>query len=557
MKIQCAHCGEDCLSDKIIFDQKNFCCTGCKSVYQILNEQGLENFYNIEQTPGLTRKNIVQKNFDFIENEKVKEQIYEFSDGKISRIRIYLPAIHCSSCIWLLENLHKLSDGIVQSRVDFLKKQASIVFKEEVISLKDVLILLDKIGYTPDLVNSIEDKKTHAQKSDTSKALIYKIGIAGFSFGNIMLLSFPEYLDVLGEITPQFANAFRYIAFVFSLPVILYSAKDYFISAFKSIRSKYLNIDVPIAIGIFTLFVRSTIDVFILGNIGYYDSLAGLVFFLLVGKWFQDKTYNALSFDRDFKSFFPLAFKIEQDGKYIYKTLDEIAIGDDAFIRNGEVIPADSVLINDNINVDYSFVTGESVPVVVKQGEHLFAGGQIIGASAKIKIEKEVSNSYLIKLWNERDDKSDAHKKLLTTIDRISQNFTFAVLTIATVAALYWGFTHSWGIAVNIFTSVLIVACPCALALAAPFTFGHAIRFLGKKNVFFKNTNVIEKLANIDTLVFDKTGTLTDANKAEIVFEQILDVAVDFKIIKLMSSVVSVLLMTIIYLILRSNYLLY
>ena len=155
----CVHCGEECLSDKIVFDDKNFCCSGCKTVFQILNEQGLGNYYNIEDTPGITKRNTSNVDYDFIDNEQVKEEIYEFSDGKTSRIRIYLPTIHCSSCIWLLENIHKLSSGIIQCRVDFVKKQASIVFKEQEISLKEVLHLLDKIGYTPDLVNSIENKK--------------------------------------------------------------------------------------------------------------------------------------------------------------------------------------------------------------------------------------------------------------------------------------------------------------------------------------------------------------------------------------------------------------
>lgn len=516
MNPNCVHCGDECLSDKIVFEDKNFCCSGCKTVFQILNEQGLDDYYSIEETPGINKRNTTKIDYDFIDNEKVKEEIYEFTDGKISRIKIYLPTIHCSSCIWLLENLHKLSSGIIQCRVNFVKKQASIVFKEQEISLKEVLILLDKIGYVPDLVNSIENKNSN--RNDVSRSLLYKIGIAGFSFGNIMLSSFPEYFDTLNEITPDFENLFRYTSFVVALPVVFYSARDYFISAYKSLRSLFLNIDVPIAIGITTLFLRSTVDVFVYDTHGYFDSLAGLVFFLLIGKWFQEKTYNALSFDRDFKSFFPLAFKIEKGEKQVFKTLEEIEIDDTAIIRNAEVIPADGVLLSENVGVDYSFVTGESAPVVIKKGENVFAGGQVLGSSARIKLIKAVSNSYLIKLWNERDDSSNEHKKLLNTIDIISQKFTIGVLIIAAISALFWGFSTNWGMAINIFTSVLIVACPCALALAAPFTFGHAIRFLGKKDIFFKNTNVIEKLTRITTIIFDKTGTLTDSSKANIEF---------------------------------------
>lgn len=518
MNQKCTHCGDACLNDKITLEDKIFCCSGCKTVFEILNQEGLGNYYNIESTPGISQKNVSKKNFDYIENPKVKEAIYEFSDGETSRIRIYLPSIHCSSCIWLLENLHKLSSGVVQCRVDFVKKQAAIVFKESEINLQDLLSLLDKIGYTPDLINSIEVKKTRTQSSKHSKALIYKIGIAGFSFGNIMLLSLPEYLDTLKEISKVYTNFFGYLSFFFVLPVVFYSAKDYFISAYKSIRSRYLNIDVPISIGIVTLFLRSSIDVFYFQEVAYFDSLAGLVFFLLIGKWFQEKTYNALSFDRDFKSFFPLAFKIETESTAVFKTLEEIEVNDVAIIRNGEVIPADAILLSNTARIDYSFVTGESLPVTRKENEEIFAGGQIVGESTRIKITKEVSNSYLIKLWNE-NDKNNEHK-LLHLIDKISRNFTIAILTIALVSGLYWGVTTDWYTAINIFSAVLIVACPCALALAAPFTFGHAIRFLGKKDVFFKNTNVLESLAKTTAIVFDKTGTLTDASKADVSIEK-------------------------------------
>ncbi|WP_233901594.1 heavy metal translocating P-type ATPase, partial [Tenacibaculum piscium] len=383
------------------------------------------------------------------------------------------------------------------------------------ISLKEIVLLLSTIGYEPYI--SLEDYEVGKKKVDRS--LIYKLGIAGFSFGNVMFLSFPEYFEVTGFWLEHYKGIFRWLMFFFSLPVVFYAAQDYFISAYKGLRAKILNIDVPIALGVAVLFIRSSAEIIFDLGTGFFDSLTGLVFFLLLGKFFQQKTYNFLSFERDYKSYFPIAVtRISSEGKEENVQIYDIEKGDRLLIRNQELIPVDGILINGNAKIDYSFVTGEAVPVAKKSGDKLFAGGKQLSGVVEMEVLSSVSQSYLTQLWSNDVFKKDKNSSFKTLTDRISQNFTVTVLIIAFFSTAFWLYYDS-SKALNVFTAVLIIACPCAIALAAPFTLGNMLRIFGKKKFYLKNATVVEQLAAIDTVIFDKTGTLTTSKENQIEYK--------------------------------------
>ncbi|TYP97392.1 Cu+-exporting ATPase [Tenacibaculum adriaticum] len=501
---QCYHCGNDCDTTTIVFDKKSFCCNGCKTVYEIFSENELTCYYDLQQNPGAVPKEIKGK-YDFLDNETIIEKLLEFNDGDTQIINLYIPHIHCSSCIWVLENLHKLHKSITTSQVNFPKKTVRITYKSSQISLKEIVLLISSIGYEPYI--SLEDYEVGKKQVDRS--LLYKLGIAGFSFGNVMFLSFPEYFEVSEFWLEQYKHIFRWMMFAFSLPVVLYAGSDYFISAYKGLRSKILNIDIPIALGISVLFIRSTIEIIFDLGTGFFDSLTGLVFFLLLGKFFQQRTYNYLSFERDYKSYFPIAVtRITSKGKEESTQIYNVEKGDRLLIRNQELIPVDGILINGDAQIDYSFVTGEAEPVAKKSGDKLFAGGKQLSGIIEMEVLKSVEQSYLTQLWSNDVFKKDKSSSFKTITDTISKNFTIAVLSIAFIATAFWLFIDN-SKALNVFTAVLIIACPCAIALAAPFTLGNMLRIFGKKKFYLKNATVIEQLAETDAIVFDKTGTLT------------------------------------------------
>ena len=511
----CFHCGLDIVKeDEIIFENKNFCCNGCKTVYEIFSLNDMTCYYDFENSPGATPQDI-QGKYDFLDNESIVSKLLEFQENSTTIVSLNIPHIHCSSCIWILENLQRLQKGISTSQVNFPEKRVRITYNPEIVSLKTIVNLLSSIGYEPYI--SLENYETGTNTVDRS--LTYKLGVAFFCFGNIMLLSFPEYFEVHEYWLDQYRGFFRWLIFALSLPSFFYSASGYYVSAYKSIKSGMLNIDIPIALGIVVMFARSTFDITMDYGSGFFDSLTGLIFFMLLGKMFQIKTYSFLSFERDFKSYFPIAItKINIDSSEESVAIYDIQKGDRLLIRNQELIPVDGILISDKGEIDYSFVTGEAIPISKKSGDKVFAGGKQIGKVIEMEVLYSVSQSYLTQLWSNDIFQKNVAQKHKTITDKISRFFTPILLLIAFSGFGYWIFFDA-NTAFNVFTAVLIVACPCALALTAPFTFGNVLRIFGKQKFYLKNALVIEQLAKVDTIVFDKTGTITTNKKSNISYQ--------------------------------------
>ncbi|HSP11007.1 MAG TPA: heavy metal translocating P-type ATPase, partial [Salegentibacter sp.] len=484
------------------------------TVYEILNASDLSYYYDLENNPGISPASTERK-FDFLDNKEIVAKLVEFNENNTQVVNLLIPSMHCSSCIWVLENLNKLNPGVKTSQVDFPRKSVRITYNTEDVPLKDLAYLLSRIGYEPYISLKDFDEK----KPDINRSLIYKLGVAGFAFGNVMFLSFPEYFEVNEFWLERFKHLFRWMMFAFSLPVVFYSGSGYFISAYKGLRANMLNIDVPIALGIAVLFIRSTAEIALDLGTGFFDSLTGLVFFLLLGRFFQQKTYSYLSFERDYKSYFPIGVtRLASDKSEEQVQVYDIAPGDRILIRNGELIPIDAVLMTGDALIDYSFVTGEAEAVEKFQGETLFAGGRQQGGLIEIEAIKAINQSYLTKLWSNEIFKKNKNSTFQSLINQISKRFTAAVLSIAILSSLFWIFYDPSKV-LNVFTAVLIIACPCAIALATPFTLGNLLRIFGRNKFYLKEAGIIEQMAQIDSLVFDKTGTITTNKKAEIYYE--------------------------------------
>jgi P-type Cu+ transporter len=508
----CYHCGENITEETIITDDHEFCCSGCKTVYEILREGDLCEYYELNKNPGgpLRKNNSVH--YEFLDTPEAQIPFTRFRDNEQVHVQFTIPAMHCSSCIWLLENLHKLDSRIIRSRVNFITKELYLVIQTE-LTLSELASLLDKIGYAPSLsMNDLEPGKKKSSYFD--KTYFYKLGIAFFCFGNIMLLSFPEYFGIGIGADSHYRKLFGYLNFTLALPVMFYSASEFFRSAWNGLRFKKLNMDFPIALGLIVIFLQGSAEIFMQSGGGYMDTLASLVFLMLIGRALQNYTNGKISFDRDYRSYFPVSVTVQENGNWKNIPATKIVPGQRILIRNGELIPADAILFRGDGQIDYSFVTGESAPVTVTLGELIYAGGRQCGAAIEAEIIREVSQSYLTRLWNENGE-TDQRQKLESLSNRISGYFTLVILIIATAAAMYW-INTDLNRSLHAFVSVLIITCPCALALSTPFTLGNASRFFGRHRFYLKNSGVVEKLASIDTFIFDKTGTITEPGKAKV-----------------------------------------
>lgn len=510
----CYHCGADVTFNRVQHDEHVFCCEGCKNVYEILKENQLACYYDLSPTPGPTQVTKIQQNrWDALDEPSIRSKFVTFSDGTLTQVEFYVPQMHCKSCIYLLENLHKLNSNVKHSQVDFLRQRVRIQFHEPALPLKELVALMAKIGYEP--YWSLETLENSEKQQHREEWL--KTGIAGIAFGIIMMLSLPEYLAWNSELyEPGLEHLFRYLSLFFGTLTFWYSASEIYHSAWKGLVNRYIHIDAPIFLSLVVTYGRSVYEIFTATGSGYLDSMSGIIFLLLLGRRLQAIQKTRIAFDKSYTSFFPLAIRVKESNRVHFQPVNELKVGQILVVGNEEIIPADSILLKGNAQIDYHFVTGESQLQEVKVGETIYAGGKQVGGNIEVSVFKPVLESYLVNLWKHNDFQRD--KVNLTGFTQTAgRYFGAGILIIATLAAIFWYFYDSrqvW----NVFTACLIVACPCALLLASTFTYGFAKNVLAQKGLFVKNGIDIETLAEVQTIVFDKTGTLTHPQHAKIQF---------------------------------------
>jgi Cu+-exporting ATPase len=499
----CFHCGESCQDEIIQFEDHAFCCHGCEQVYQLLANNALGDYYSCDVNPG---KSPSTQNFDFLNHSHFRDQLISFSSKGVSKVHFHLPAIHCRSCLYLLENLTRIEPAVVKSNLNFGKKELTIWFAEDKIDLGSLAGLLARLGYEP-LIDSGEEQGQQKKRTSQQNQLFLKLGIAGFCAGNAMLFSFPEYLGIEAG---SLKSLFGYINIALGSIAVFYSGSDYFANVWSHLKLRKLTIELPILLGIMVGYLRSVYEVFTHTGAGYIDSVSGLLFFLLIGKWFQQKSFDFLSFERNYKAYFPLVISKFKQGKELTCPLEEIEVGDHLIIRNQEIIPADAILLKGKSQLDYSFVTGESEYIALEPGNSMYAGGRHNGELIEIEIKKALNQSHLTQLWEQQAFKDPNHKteNWENFANTVGAYFTVILLSLAAVVGVYW-FQHDPSKWQNAVVSVLVIACPCALAISYPFALGHGIRWLAKFNFFVKDIQAFERMSQVDTIVFDKTGTLT------------------------------------------------
>jgi len=509
----CFHCGTACVPGRHAQGGREFCCAGCQTVFELLSEAGLVRYYELgDGVRARVEAGTITEAFRFLDTPEVRSRFVDFDDGQSTRVTFHLPHIHCLACVWLLENLFRLKPGIGKSIVHFPRKQAVITFDPTVLKLSEVAALLDSLAYPPELRLADLEKPP---VNPLTRRLWLQTGIAGFAFGNTMLFSLAIYLGLDSVSAPSFLKLFGVLSLLLSIPVVTVSARDYWVASWRALKLRQIPIEVPIAFGIVAIWGQSTWEVLSGTGEGYFDSLAGLLFFLNIGRIFQQKTFDRMAFDLDYRSFFPLSVIRRRAGVEERVSLVEVAVGDRLVVRHGELVAADARLVSGAGMIDYSFVTGEAEPVARGADERLHAGGRQLGGAIEIETVKAVNQGYLTDLWNQEAFRKSKDDAFGTLTNLYSRRFTWIILGVAVTAALAWmPFDVARGL--KAFISVLIVACPCALALAAPFTLGSAQRVLARRRIFLRNPEVIEALARIDAVVFDKTGTLTSTGTGDV-----------------------------------------
>jgi P-type Cu+ transporter len=499
----CTHCGEPC-SVPIERGDSSFCCGGCEAVHRFLNQQGLEGYYGLaEGARGLrVQADRPEDQLEVLKGRDFEETFVRYRDVERVQYVFRIPSIHCRACVWLLEKLPNWVEGVSRARVNLEQGLLEIEAKPEPEGFVGLVLSLDRLGYSPDLHASRKGKASSMELRRHWMAT----GVAGFCFGNVMLFSFPEYLGG-GDLGEAFEGVFRWLSLLFTLPSFFYSSMSIFRSAFYSFKEKKASVDIPIALGITVLFIWSCSCVFWAQGTPYFDSLCGLIFFLLIGRAYQRKSFSHLVFERDDHRFFPISLSLLFQGKRKAIALRELTKSDQFFIKSGGLVPVRSRLIKGEGVFDFRMVTGESEPLLKEEGEVVHAGGLQRGGEVLLEALEDLDESELVRMWGGGEERPSRREALL---DRISGVFTLAILSFSVFTFFWHGMD---GEALHRACAILIVACPCALALSAPLTLGKVIRELAQRGCYVRHGAMVETLADVDHFVFDKTGTLTHIDR--------------------------------------------
>jgi Cu+-exporting ATPase len=506
----CRHCGETCATHGVHTAAGSFCCTGCASVFELLQAHGLTRFYSCDPDAGVSQRTASARDadrFSVLDDPAVALRLVDSHDGTFSHVTFSVPSLHCASCLWLLEQLWRFDEGIGRSEADLMRRTVRVAFRPDRTTLRALAERLASLGYEP----VVDGERSAGHMPQARRDLYLKLGIAGFAVGNMMLFSIPRYANG-APLDPAFQRLFDALNVMFAIPVLVYSAADFFRAAWQSVRMRVMTLDVPVAMGLAVLFVRSLWDILTRSGEGFLDSFAGLVFFLLIGRLFQQMAFDRIAFDRTVRSFLPLSVRVATGARIAMRRIEELAVGDVIVVRPQEVVPADACLLDTYGRIDRAFVTGEQHPVPVQAGDTIGAGARIVGEALRLQVLRRVSHSRLAELWNNPVFTQKPSHWITTVSARFGQWFTIGALALAALG--FWAWWPDVRMAAQVATAVLIIACPCALTLAAPITLGTTLGMLGQAGVYLKQGAVALELSRVDTIAFDKTGTLTTAEAA-------------------------------------------
>lgn len=479
---KCKQCDDSCDSYAFKIDEYFFCCQGCLTAYQWINELDI-TFSNT------TKKTYT---FDGLKDPDYANQFILYKNEASKLIQFSIPAIHCSSCILFLERLPQINEAILSVQVNFSARLITIQVTHN-ISIYEVAVLLKKFGYPPSLTN----KTNHRN----SKSDIIKIGIAGFIFGNIMLLSFPEYFDY--NIDSKFLSLFRNLSMILCLFSIVFSGKFYFQTAIQRLKSGHLDINFPISLGITIIYLFSCFQNFTFAEGVYFDAVSGLIFFLLIGKYFQNQTLHVFLNESKLEDFFPTHAYKKVNNQWKLTPTNSLEKGDLILIRKGEVVPVEGKALSDFISIDNAFITGESTPIKINKHQTINPGAKLQSQNIELEVTAPINYDYWKSYWNKNFQPEDNH-----ITNGIIKYFSLIILCIAIIGFIYW-INTSMLTAINVAVSVLIVACPCALALAEPIVNTISRFRLSKNGIYLKNNKLFLLSNQKINFIFDKTGTLT------------------------------------------------
>lgn len=513
-KVKCTHCQLE-FDETVMIREKDdpniyFCCNGCQGVYHLLKDDGLDSFYdkigNATIAPPIASSKQDSSSFDM---DSFRQRYIKTTKEGFSQVNLVIEGIHCAACIWLNEKILDDTDGVVEANINFTNNKAKIVWDEDTIKLSQIIDKIRSIGYNAyPYDRSEEDIKATAKKRD----YFIRMAIAIFASMNIMMIDVAKYAGFFMGMKSETLHLVHIAEFIFSTPVLFYSGWIFFRGAYYGLKNHIVNMDLLVSSGATLTYIYSIYV--LLGGVGhsYFDSVAMIITFVLVGKYLEViGKKSAIDTMDKIKSQVPLeATIIEENGKKVVP-LDEIAIGDIIEVKMGEKATVDGELIFDEATFDESSMTGESLPIEKFKGDKIYSGTINSGQVIRYRATKNYANSTLNNIVTLLEDALNSKPQIEERANEISKYFSITILSLALLSFLGWYlYNGDFENALIISISVIVIACPCALALATPIASLIGISWGADRGVLFKEAKFIETFAKATTVVLDKTGTVTD-----------------------------------------------
>ncbi|OEF95118.1 heavy metal translocating P-type ATPase [Vibrio splendidus] len=508
----CYHCGEDVPAEtdfkvEILGSVRPMCCPGCETVAQTIVDSGLVSYYQYRTAPA-EKADLVPEQLlalSHYDNEDVQLEFVRNSENT-SEVTLSLEGVSCAACAWLIEKQVSSKLGVVSIRVNTTTNRALISWDNSKTKLSELLSAIHTLGYK---AAPFEADQQEAAYHRSMKNYLYRLGIAGLATMQVMMLAVALYLEVFGNLEPEFKSYFRWVSLIFATPVLLYSALPFYINAWRSLKGRTLGMDVPVSIALLFAYVASLVATVTEKGEVFFESISMFTFFLLLGRFLEMRARRkAAAASGNLLKLVP-AMATTLDGEQVpVKTLK---VGDQIRVLPGEHIPADGKVLSGRVHIDESMLTGESIHVVKNEGDTVFAGTLNGDESFELEVMTSKADSVISNIVRLQDEAQLSKPRIAEIADVVARYFVAVILIISFGTWFYWHQTRPED-AFWIMLSVLVATCPCALSLATPTAITCSTSRMGNFGILLRKGHVFETLCKVNHLIIDKTGTLTEGD---------------------------------------------
>ena len=508
----CSHCGLPVPAGLIEPEQAvQFCCHGCATVYSLIHERGLDDYYRVREAMGdarPTRAATTGNRYEEFDDEAYALAFVESDPDGTKRTTLMLEGLHCAACVWLIERLPRVVGGVIESRLDLRRAVVSLRWDPARVSLAAIARSLDSLGYPAHPPKGVSRQNIRTRED---REHLVRVGVAGALAGNAMLLALALHAGMFEGIEDQWNHLFRALSAVLGVASLAWPGRVFFKGAIAAVRTRTTHLDLPIAIALFVGGVWGTVNVIRGSGEVYFDSLTVLVFFLLVGRWLQHaQQRRSIDSVELLFTMTPTRAKVlaDLDAEPVAKPMHAVNPGDLVLVAAGETVPVDGVIVRGATAIDQSLVTGESRPISASVEDAVLAGTVNQLAPIIVRTDAVGEQTRVGRLMALVADAAASRSRIVQLADRLAGRFVVIAMSLAILTTIIW-WSSGPTLAIEHATALLIVTCPCALGLATPLVFSTTLGRLARRGVLVKGGDVLERMCKPGVVLLDKTGTVT------------------------------------------------